>query len=330
MHLTAQDKRAAREGFAYVVIRGGKRVCYASTLGEAKRECGKQGKVVAISGMTYAAKNPKRPAPPPKSAKEKAIRTTLYYLNTGSHEWPIGRFSSKKDAREYAKQYFGADVLDSQWKGMRILSAKEREDEFWGERNPLSGGEMSRSKAEAAYARADRAYTKAVETYGGFDAKTVAAYRRRQKAEQALHAILRRNPSAAQVGHSVGKHAKYAARGAKKVGKKAWAGTKSFFGSAYASFKKHNPSGPASPSEVKLVDKFLTSKFPRFSLQDNPTYAANAAYLNYSTDDIGDKQQARSAVKAAQSKFPHLKISAIIEPEHYDDDRLEFFLLVSK
>lgn len=53
---------------------------------------------------------------------------------------------------------------------------------------------MSRSKAEAAYARADRAYTKAVEAYGGFDDRTVAAYRRRQKAEQVLHAILRRNP----------------------------------------------------------------------------------------------------------------------------------------
>lgn len=52
----------------------------------------------------------------------------------------------------------------------------------------------SRAKAEAAYERADRAYTKAVETYGGFDDRTVAAYRRRQKAEQALHAILRRNP----------------------------------------------------------------------------------------------------------------------------------------
>lgn len=53
----------------------------------------------------------------------------------------------------------------------------------------------SRAKAEAAYERADRAYTKAVLTYGGFDVRTVAAYRRRQKAEQALHAILRRNPA---------------------------------------------------------------------------------------------------------------------------------------
>jgi hypothetical protein len=50
-----------------------------------------------------------------------------------------------------------------------------------------------------------------------------------------------RNPSAAGVGHSVGKHAKYAARGAGRVSKSAWHGTKSFFGSAYDSFKKHNP-----------------------------------------------------------------------------------------
>lgn len=58
MQLTAQDKRAARDGFAYVVIRGGQRVCYTTTLGEAKRECGKGGKVVSISGMRYTAKNP--------------------------------------------------------------------------------------------------------------------------------------------------------------------------------------------------------------------------------------------------------------------------------
>lgn len=161
MKQTQADKKAARDGFRYVVIRHGERIAYTTTLGEAKRECGKSGKVVAISGMTYAAKNPHK------------------------------------------------------------------------RRNPISshGGEMSRSKAEAAYARADRAYTKAVEAYGGFDDRTVAAYRRRQKAEQVLHAILRRNPDAgegqaepsvlAALGYKIGKYTRKGIRGTKSFVSKA-------------------------------------------------------------------------------------------------------------
>lgn len=72
MQLTAQDKRAARDGFAYVVVRGGQRVCYTTTLGEAKRECGKSGKVVSISGMRYTAKNPS------SGAKQRARGTRSY------------------------------------------------------------------------------------------------------------------------------------------------------------------------------------------------------------------------------------------------------------
>lgn len=108
MNLTQSDIRAAREGFKYVAVRGGKRVAYCSTQQEAKREAGSRGHVVSLSGLRYTS----------------------------------------------------------------------------------------------------------------------------------------RNPSAAGVGHAVGKHTKYAARGAKRVAKSAWAGTKSFFGSAYKSFKAHNPARP--------------------------------------------------------------------------------------
>lgn len=72
MQLTSQDKKAAREGFAYVVVRGGKRVCYTSTLAEAKRECGSKGKVVSISGMRYTAQNPS------SGAKQRARGTRSY------------------------------------------------------------------------------------------------------------------------------------------------------------------------------------------------------------------------------------------------------------
>lgn len=73
MQQTQADQRAAREGFKYVVIRHGQRIAYTTTLAEAKRECGKSGKVVSISGMRYAAKNPhgslnvRNPAKVPKS-----------------------------------------------------------------------------------------------------------------------------------------------------------------------------------------------------------------------------------------------------------------------
>lgn len=58
MHLTSADARAAREGFHFVVFKGGKRVCYTTTAAEAKRECGKGGKVYPLSRMRYAAQNP--------------------------------------------------------------------------------------------------------------------------------------------------------------------------------------------------------------------------------------------------------------------------------
>lgn len=64
MQQTQADKQAARDGFKFVVIRHGQRIAYTTTLAEAKRECGKAGKVVAISGMRYAAKNPRRRGDP--------------------------------------------------------------------------------------------------------------------------------------------------------------------------------------------------------------------------------------------------------------------------
>jgi len=184
MHLTSQDKKAAREGFAYVVLRGGKRVCYASTLAEAKRECGKVGKVVAISGMSYAAKNPRKRRNP--SSAQHLFRGKERYSDAEREYY--GRNEAGAARLAYQAESDFADAHDSHW--------------------------MKFSK---------------------------------QLGDEALSSVKgkKRNPSAAEVGHSVGKHAKFAARGAKKVGQKAWAGTKSFFGSAYSSFKKHNPSSDA-------------------------------------------------------------------------------------
>lgn len=58
MHLTSADARAAREGFHFVVMRGGTRVAYTTTAAEAKRECGKGCKVYPLARMRYAAQNP--------------------------------------------------------------------------------------------------------------------------------------------------------------------------------------------------------------------------------------------------------------------------------
>ena len=59
MHLTSADARAAREGFHFVVMRGGTRVAYTTTAAEAKRECGKGCKVYPLARMRYTSQNPK-------------------------------------------------------------------------------------------------------------------------------------------------------------------------------------------------------------------------------------------------------------------------------
>lgn len=56
--LTQGDKRASREGYNFVVIVGGKRKCYTSTVKEAKKEAGASGRIVALSRMSYTARNP--------------------------------------------------------------------------------------------------------------------------------------------------------------------------------------------------------------------------------------------------------------------------------
>lgn len=55
MHLTQADIRAAREGFRFVVVRGGKRVAYTTTKAEAKRE---GGTVYALAKARYTTRNP--------------------------------------------------------------------------------------------------------------------------------------------------------------------------------------------------------------------------------------------------------------------------------
>jgi hypothetical protein len=262
MKQTQADKKAARDGFRYVVIRHGERIAYTTTLGEAKRECGKSGKVVAISGMTYAAKNPHKRRNPrkhrnPMSAAAYVAQIKKIGKNGGLKDWDIhwalhhpSEAQSKHPAQAQVGRIFlkakkaglGNDVMVKFEESIGLLANPRKH------RNPISshGGEMSRSKAEAAYARADRAYTKAVEAYGGFDDRTVAAYRRRQKAEQVLHAILRRNPDAgegqaepsvlAALGYKIGKYTRKGIRG-----------TKSFVSKAREGWQagKQNPAGKA-------------------------------------------------------------------------------------
>ena len=251
MKQTQADKKAARDGFRYVVIRHGERIAYTTTLGEAKRECGKSGKVVAISGMTYAAKNPRKRRNPdnragwyaddrPSAADRKEIGNRIDAVIREIPKHPKANIQLMgylpQILRDLKYSYNDGGVTRSYVSKVLLDAMQEirrAEGESIPRRNPISshGGEMSRSKAEAAYARADRAYTKAVEAYGGFDDRTVAAYRRRQKAEQVLHAILRRNPDAgegqaepsvlAALGYKIGKYTRKGIRGTKSFVSKA-------------------------------------------------------------------------------------------------------------
>lgn len=70
MHLTSEDKRAARDGFAYVVLVGGKRKCYCTKHSEAKAEAGKSGKIVSLGRMRYTTQNPRKRSNPNSSGVE--------------------------------------------------------------------------------------------------------------------------------------------------------------------------------------------------------------------------------------------------------------------
>jgi len=394
MQLTAQDKKAAREGFAYVVIRGGKRVCYASTLGEAKRECGKTGRVVSISGMRYAAQNPRKrrnprtatgyakvaqqfrkmmvdaynawkanmsdphlwqayeraerqyqsacvdlynhspreqsaydddPAlqnpfrgsinvrnPSAAAADEIGARELVLYIENDYHLYErrmpefaknlatkmkrgsydadkavkLLEYLTKEAAIKYGKEFGGTfSPATRRLAAQELLpSVIERAQYEHGTRNPslnvrnpsLNVRNPSLTAADkrviAAFTEHRAASSRLLSTDGqrldgnymggsgiatweggkihfhDLGGKTSQTVQRAVAKEAPRNWLARnpslnvRNPSAAEVGHSVGKYGKYAARGAGRAAKSAWKGTKSFFGSAYSSFKKHNPS----------------------------------------------------------------------------------------
>jgi hypothetical protein len=235
MQLTAQDKKAAREGFAYVVVRGGKRVCYASTLGEAKRECGKTGRVVSISGMRYAAQNPFRGS-----------------LNVRNPSLNVRNPSNAAVNRAFLK------AIDAATRN-KILSSI-------GKHYGITANE---AMAEVTDAEAENLLDYMVEpmrsaTFVIMQRHGFGLARRNPSINVRNPSLNVRNPSAAEVGHSVGKYGKYAARGAGRAAKSALQGTKSFFGSAYASFKKHNPADFASLSIGQEFDFVSGSTFDSF------------------------------------------------------------------
>jgi hypothetical protein len=64
MHLTSEDKRAARDGFKFLVLSpSGARKCYCTTVKEAKAEAGKGGKIVSLGRMRYTTQNPRKRNP---------------------------------------------------------------------------------------------------------------------------------------------------------------------------------------------------------------------------------------------------------------------------
>jgi hypothetical protein len=348
MQLTAQDKKAAREGFAYVVIRGGKRVCYASTLGEAKRECGKTGRVVSISGMRYTAQNPLRGSlnvrnpslnvrnPSAAAADEIGARELVLYIENDYHLFErrmpefakalatkmkrgsydadkavkLLEYLTKEAAIKYGKEFGGTfSPATRRLAAQELLpSVIERAQYEHGTRNPSLNVRNPKAKGWRVTPRANTAGTHMLAgdynnldeagdaweicyaifpparqnrdmrykgygpewiftapngqvftvydrsdvpriggVQGQYTFKDLLAWLKTQKKRNPSLNVRNpslnvRNPSAAEVGHSVGKYGKYAARGAGRAAKSAWHGTKSFLGSAYSSFKKHNPS----------------------------------------------------------------------------------------
>ena len=102
MYQTTADQRAAREGFKYVVVRGGKRVCYCTTSSEAKKECGKGGKAYPLTQLRYTAQNPS----PRRFTNQTGTRRYDYLSPHGNvHDMPAWKldFISKEVAKQARK-----------------------------------------------------------------------------------------------------------------------------------------------------------------------------------------------------------------------------------
>lgn len=73
MHLSQADKKAAKDGFKFVVLSpSGARKCYCTTVAEAKAEAGKGGKIVSLGRMRYTTQNPS------SGAKQRARKVRSY------------------------------------------------------------------------------------------------------------------------------------------------------------------------------------------------------------------------------------------------------------
>jgi len=86
MQQTHSDSKALRDGFKYVVTVGGVRKCYTTSLAEAKREAGRNGRIVALARLSYKVN-------PSSGAKQRA-RGTRDFKN--------------KDMSKYARNVLGA------------------------------------------------------------------------------------------------------------------------------------------------------------------------------------------------------------------------------
>jgi hypothetical protein len=138
MHLTEQDKKAAKDGFKYVVVRGGKRVAYTTTVAEGKRECGKTGRVVSIAGMTYAAQNPAAKAKRrnPATFGDLSIGQEFDFVSGTSYDSFYDR-CVKTGARTYKP-------IEGKLKGhsLKVGSIKAKVYHVGGVRNPTSRTEV--------------------------------------------------------------------------------------------------------------------------------------------------------------------------------------------
>ena len=96
MKLSHEDIRAAKEGFRFVAIdANGVRRAYTTTQGEARREVGPRGKVVAIRSMTAMARNPS------SGAKQRKRGVREYVGASKQHARHMQRMAgARADARD--------------------------------------------------------------------------------------------------------------------------------------------------------------------------------------------------------------------------------------
>ena len=264
MQLTQADKKAAKEGFKFLIVVGKQRKCYCTTIQEAKREAGAVGRVVPLSRMSYAAANPSpkrrhNPAVGGKSLMDVAYEKGFRDAERGVLEDAIALHS------QFLKQARGDyetadDMVNAYSEGVEHAARLARP----ASRNPSltkADKDVIRAFTEHRTATSNLLATDGQTLDGNFmGGKGIATWKagkihfhdlgsktaqtvQRAVAKEAPRNWLAANPKAHEVGKTVGKYTKKGARAIGRGAKVAAKATGRFFKGAYEGFRAANPTG---------------------------------------------------------------------------------------